>query len=55
MPAKAINRVGVGLGEGVVSYGAKGMRNTLLVRGSLSLSMWDRGKEYLNLAREQLR
>lgn len=55
MLAKAISRVGVGLGEGVVSYAAKGMRNTLLVRSSLSLNMWDRGKEFLNLAREQLR
>lgn len=37
--------MGVGLGEWEVRYGAKGMRNILLVRGSLSLDTWDSGKE----------
>lgn len=37
--------MGVRLGEQDVRYGAKGMRNVLLVRGSLSLRMWDSGKE----------
>lgn len=37
--------MGVGLGEREVRYGVKGLTNTLLVRGSLSLDMWDSGKE----------
>lgn len=35
----------MGLGEWEVRYDAKGMRNMLLVRGSLSLDTWNSGKE----------
>lgn len=35
----------MGLGEWEVGYGAKGVRHTLLARGSLSLDVWKGGKE----------